>query len=83
MPRYDFRTPRLFVGARLAAGGEVLLDREQANYLLNVLRLGRGDEVLLFNGRGQASAYGNADGPGAVLRLQSTADFSYAAVDVR
>ena len=35
----------------MAAGGEVSLDRDQANYLLNVLRLGRGDGVLLFNGR--------------------------------
>ncbi|HUL89812.1 MAG TPA: 16S rRNA (uracil(1498)-N(3))-methyltransferase [Pseudolabrys sp.] len=51
MPRYDFRTPRLFVDAPLAAGGEILLDRGQANYLRNVLRLGRGDDVLLFNGR--------------------------------
>ncbi|HYC17130.1 MAG TPA: 16S rRNA (uracil(1498)-N(3))-methyltransferase [Pseudolabrys sp.] len=51
MPRYDFRTPRLFVDLALAAGREVLLDRGQANYLRNVLRLGRGDDVLLFNGR--------------------------------
>jgi 16S rRNA (uracil1498-N3)-methyltransferase len=51
MPRYDFRTPRLYVDAPLAAGGEVPLDRDQANYLVNVLRLGRGDTVLLFNGR--------------------------------
>jgi 16S rRNA (uracil1498-N3)-methyltransferase len=51
MPRYDFRTPRLFVDAPLAAGGEVLLGQDQANYLINVLRLRRGDGVLLFNGR--------------------------------
>jgi 16S rRNA (uracil1498-N3)-methyltransferase len=51
MPHYDFRTPRLFVDAPLAVAGEVLLDRNQANYLLKVLRLGRGDAVLLFNGR--------------------------------
>jgi len=51
MPDYDFRTPRLFVDAPLAVGGQVLLDRGQANYLKNVLRLGRGDSVLLFNGR--------------------------------
>jgi 16S rRNA (uracil1498-N3)-methyltransferase len=51
MPRYDFRTPRLFVDAPLAVGGEVVLDRNQANYLRNVLRLGRDDTVLLFNGR--------------------------------
>ena len=51
MPRYDFRTPRIFLDAPLAAGHEVALDRDQANYLLNVLRLERGDELLLFNGR--------------------------------
>jgi 16S rRNA (uracil1498-N3)-methyltransferase len=51
MPPYDFRTPRLFVGAPLAAGGEVSLNRDQANYLRNVLRLAQGDGVLLFNGQ--------------------------------
>jgi 16S rRNA (uracil1498-N3)-methyltransferase len=51
MPRYDFRTPRLYVDAPLKPGGEVPLNRGQANYLLNVLRLKRDDEVLLFNGR--------------------------------
>ena len=51
MPHYDFRTPRIYVDAPLTGGGEVLLDRDQANYLLNVLRLKRGDRVLLFNGR--------------------------------
>jgi 16S rRNA (uracil1498-N3)-methyltransferase len=50
MPRYDFRTTRLYVDAPLTQGGEVTLDRDQANYLLNVLRLGQGDAVLLFNG---------------------------------
>jgi 16S rRNA (uracil1498-N3)-methyltransferase len=51
MPRYDFRTPRLYLDAPLAAGGELALGRDQANYLLNVLRLKRGDGLLLFNGR--------------------------------
>ncbi|MGB8896210.1 MAG: 16S rRNA (uracil(1498)-N(3))-methyltransferase [Pseudolabrys sp.] len=51
MPRYEFRTPRLFVDAPLAAGGEVFLDQDQTNYLTNVLRLRQGDGVLLFNGR--------------------------------
>ena len=51
MPRYDFRTPRLYVDAPLAGRREIALDRDQANYLLNVLRCKRGDEVLLFNGR--------------------------------
>ena len=51
MARYDFRTPRLFVDAALAEGGEVPLEREQANYLVNVLRLKPGADVLIFNGR--------------------------------
>ena len=51
MPRYDFRTPRIFVNAPLATGAEVALDRDQANYLTNVLRLSKDDGVLLFNGR--------------------------------
>src|SRR6187431_592300 len=51
MPRYEFRTPRLFVDAPLTAGADAVLDRNQANYLLNVLRLRQGDAVLVFNGR--------------------------------
>ncbi|HEX5210292.1 MAG TPA: 16S rRNA (uracil(1498)-N(3))-methyltransferase [Pseudolabrys sp.] len=51
MPRYDFRTPRLYLTAPLQNGEEVTLDRAQGNYLRNVLRLKQGDEVLLFNGR--------------------------------
>jgi 16S rRNA (uracil1498-N3)-methyltransferase len=44
-------TPRLFVEATLAEGGVLPLERAQANYLLNVLRLTAGDPVLVFNGR--------------------------------
>jgi len=51
MPNIDFRTPRIYLEAPLASGTEVALDRDQANYLINVLRLGQGDAVLLFNGR--------------------------------
>jgi 16S rRNA (uracil1498-N3)-methyltransferase len=51
MPRYDFRTPRLFVEAALHEGASVALDKAQANYLVNVLRLAPGDPVLLFNAR--------------------------------
>ena len=51
MPPHDFRTPRLYLDAPLAGVREVALGRDQANYLLNVLRLKRGDDVLLFNGR--------------------------------
>lgn len=51
MASYDFNAPRLFVDAPLAAGGDVPLDKAQSNYLGNVLRLGAGDTVLVFNGR--------------------------------
>jgi 16S rRNA (uracil1498-N3)-methyltransferase len=51
MPHYDFRTPRVYLDTPLASGREVSFDRAQANYLQNVLRLKRGDDVLLFNGR--------------------------------
>jgi len=42
--------PRLFVRARLGEGATVELDRKQANYLGTVLRLGRGAELLVFDG---------------------------------
>jgi 16S rRNA (uracil1498-N3)-methyltransferase len=51
MARYDFRTPRLFVAAPLAEGGDVPLNAAQANYLVSVLRLKPGDGVLVFNGQ--------------------------------
>jgi 16S rRNA (uracil1498-N3)-methyltransferase len=51
MPRIDFRAPRLFVDAALATGETVSLQREQSNYLGNVLRLSAGDNILVFNGR--------------------------------
>ena len=51
MPQVDFRSPRLFIDAPLAAGASLALDRNQSNYLGNVLRLGTGDPVLVFNGR--------------------------------
>ena len=42
MPEIDFRAPRLFVDAGLAAGATVELERSQSNYLGNVLRLAGG-----------------------------------------
>ena len=51
MPKLDFRSPRLFVDAPLTAGTGIALDRDQSNYLGNVLRLAAGDTVLVFNGR--------------------------------
>lgn len=43
--------PRLFVRADLGEGASVGLDPAQANYLGNVLRLGEGAELLLFDGK--------------------------------
>lgn len=51
MPSHDFRAPRLFVDAPLVQDARVPLDRDQSNYLGNVLRLAAGAEVLAFNGR--------------------------------
>jgi 16S rRNA (uracil1498-N3)-methyltransferase len=51
MPRHDFRKPRLFIDASLAEGTSVPLHRDQSNYLGNVLRLGSGATILVFNGR--------------------------------
>ena len=51
MPELDFSAPRLFVDAPLGAGQSVALERNQSNYLGNVLRLSAGDTILVFNGR--------------------------------
>src|SRR3954453_6964362 len=51
MPQLDFRSPRLFVDAALAAGETVALERSRSNYLGNVLRLSARDSILLFHGR--------------------------------
>jgi 16S rRNA (uracil1498-N3)-methyltransferase len=51
MPQQDFRQPRLFVDAALAPSETVALERDQSNYLGNVLRLAAGDTILVFNGR--------------------------------
>lgn len=49
--RASFRMQRLFVDSPITAGGGIALERDQANYLLNVLRLAEGAELLIFNGR--------------------------------
>ena len=51
MPDLDFRAPRLFVDAALREGERIALERNQSNYLGNVLRLSAGDTILVFNGR--------------------------------
>ncbi|MGF1660117.1 MAG: 16S rRNA (uracil(1498)-N(3))-methyltransferase [Rubrimonas sp.] len=42
---------RLFVAAPLGPGASVALSREQAHYLVSVMRTGPGGAALLFNGR--------------------------------
>lgn len=44
-------TPRLYVEADLASGGDIVLPQDQAHYLRGVLRLGAGAGVRVFNGR--------------------------------
>lgn len=67
MARYTFKMQRLFIanppegdksnppngdgGNPLESGKELLLDKNQSNYLINVLRMKAGDAVLVFNGR--------------------------------
>jgi 16S rRNA (uracil1498-N3)-methyltransferase len=75
MPQLDFRSPRLFVDAELSAGATVALERDQSNYLGNVLRLSAGDSILAFNGRDgewQASILGRKrpDGLAIVTRTR-------------
>lgn len=51
MSRYDFTSVRLHVEADLGPGVRLSLDRGRTNYLANVLRMGPGDALLVFNGR--------------------------------
>jgi 16S rRNA (uracil1498-N3)-methyltransferase len=74
MPHLDFRSPRLFVDAALAAGETVQLERGQSNYLGNVLRLSAGDSILAFNGRDgewQASIAGRKRPDGLTIVAQT------------
>lgn len=49
--RANYRMQRLFLPDDLAEGRPVEPSAPQTHYLLNVLRLGEGAEILLFNGR--------------------------------
>lgn len=51
MAHADSKLQRLYLRAMLSPGARAELDRAQAHYLINVLRLGDGDAVLVFNGR--------------------------------
>jgi 16S rRNA (uracil1498-N3)-methyltransferase len=50
MAVHDFNAQRLFVEQPLHAAARVVLSREQANYLVNVLRLSAGDRLRVFDG---------------------------------
>jgi 16S rRNA (uracil1498-N3)-methyltransferase len=74
MPSHDFRAPRLFVEAPLHQDATVALDRDQSNYLGNVLRLAAGAPILAFNGRDgewQAAIQGRKR-PDSLVILQQT-----------
>jgi 16S rRNA (uracil1498-N3)-methyltransferase len=74
MPSHDFRAPRLFVDATLTQDASVPLDRDQSNYLGNVLRLAAGAPILAFNGRDgewQAAIEGRKR-PDSLVILQQT-----------
>lgn len=72
MARYDFRTPRLFVADRLAAGARLMLPAPQLHYLKDVLRLKPGGGVLVFNGSDGEWRGTLVDGPkrSAMLSLE-------------
>src|SRR6185312_12998817 len=84
MARYDFRTPRLYLDAPLQSGAEVALDRDQSNYLFNVLRLPEGASVLLFNGRDGEwrSSVSKAGKRGGALHIAGQARAQTAATDL-
>ena len=49
--RANYKLQRLFVDHPLSSGQMIPLGKDQAHYLMTVLRLGDGAEVLVFNGR--------------------------------
>lgn len=51
MPRTNKTLPRLFVEHDLGAGKPIVLEREQTNHLISVLRMRPADPLVVFNGR--------------------------------
>jgi 16S rRNA (uracil1498-N3)-methyltransferase len=51
MPSYEFRRPRLFLASPICGGARLPLADPQIHYLIDVLRLKPGHEVLIFNGQ--------------------------------
>lgn len=66
-------TPRLYVDAPLDDGAELILPREQAHYLVNVMRREAGSPVRVFNGRdGEWQAVvADASRKGASLQVET------------
>ncbi|MFC4724762.1 16S rRNA (uracil(1498)-N(3))-methyltransferase [Glycocaulis abyssi] len=66
-------TPRLFVDAPLSESAELILPREQAHYLVNVMRREAGSPVRVFNGRdGEWQAkVADASRKGASLQVET------------
>src|SRR5690349_21126356 len=72
MPRQYKSLPRVFVDVPLAAGAEVELGKDQANHIVNVLRLKEGEALVPFNGRDGAwlARLITADKKGAKLAVE-------------
>ena len=51
MAIHDLSAQRLYMTAALADGCQIACDKDQSNYLANVLRLEAGAQILLFNGQ--------------------------------
>ncbi|WP_026479397.1 16S rRNA (uracil(1498)-N(3))-methyltransferase [Ahrensia sp. 13_GOM-1096m] len=49
--RANYKIQRLFLDVPLGRAASFALDKPQANYLANVLRMKTGDKVLVFNGK--------------------------------
>jgi 16S rRNA (uracil1498-N3)-methyltransferase len=50
-PRFDVTAQRLFIDQPMISGAELVLNKSQTNYLVNVLRMREGHGLLVFNGR--------------------------------
>jgi 16S rRNA (uracil1498-N3)-methyltransferase len=65
------RTPRVFVESPLSAGGIVTLDERATRHVTQVLRLRKGDPLIVFDGSGRdyEAALVSASRAGAAARL--------------
>ncbi len=65
---------RHFVPAGTLRETRVALDRANSRHFLNVLRLGRGDEVELFDGRGATARFAISDAARGCVSLERLGD---------